>query len=97
MAALKPQGLAEGGSAKSIDEMKAELAAKKDPSTEKRVTVAASGAGGVKGIVVPKHLIEGNPKAGAEGLKNMMDARAKIYGEEHREPLNLGQVGKIHK
>jgi acyl-CoA thioesterase-1 len=97
MAALKPQGLAEGGSAKSIDEMKAELAAKKDPSTEKRVTVAASGAGGVKGIVVPKHLIEGNPKAGAEGLKNMMDARAKVYGEEHREPLNLGQVGKIHK
>ena len=97
MAALKPQGLAKGGSAKSVDEMKAELAAKKDPSTEKRVTVAASGAGGVKGIVVPKHLIEGNPKAGAEGLKNMMDARAKVYGEEHREPLNLGQVGKIHK
>ena len=97
MAAMKPQGLAEGGSAKSIDEMKSELAAKKDPSTEKRVTVAASGAGGVKGIVVPKHLIEGNPKAGAEGLKNMMDARAKVYGEEHREPLNLGQVGKIHK
>ena len=29
MAALKPQGLAKGGSAKSVDEMKAELAAKK--------------------------------------------------------------------
>jgi len=97
MAALKPQGLAKGGSAKSIDEMKAELASKKDTSTEKRITVPASGAGGVKGIVVPKHLIEGNPKAGAEGLKNMMDARAKVYGEEHREPLNLGQMGKIHK
>lgn len=97
MAAMKPQGLAKGGSAKSIDEMKAELDAKKDPSTEKRITVPASGAGGVKGIVVPKHLIEGNPKAGAEGLKNMMDARAKVYGEEHREPLNLGQMGKIHK
>ena len=97
MAAMKPQGLAKGGSAKSIDEMKAELDAKKDTSTEKRITVPASGAGGVKGIVVPKHLIEGNPKAGAEGLKNMMDARAKVYGEEHREPLNLGQMGKIHK
>ena len=96
MAAMKPQGLAEGGQP-SVDQMKAELAAKKDPSTEKRVTVAASGSGGVKGIVVPKHLIEGNPKAGAEGLKNMMDARAKVYGEEHREPLNLGQMGKIHK
>jgi hypothetical protein len=97
MAAMKPQGLAEGGSAKSIDEMKAELAANKDTSTEKRVTVDAPGAGGVKGIVVPRHLIEGNPKAGAEGLKNMMTARAKVYGEEHRDPLNLGQMAKIHK
>jgi hypothetical protein len=97
MAAMKPQGLAKGGSAKSVEEMKAELAAKKDPSMEKRVTVAAPGAGGVKGIVVPKHLIEGNPKASAEGLKNMMNARAKVYGEEHRDPLNLGQMAKIHK
>jgi GNAT superfamily N-acetyltransferase len=97
MAAMKPQGLAEGGSAKSIDEMKAELASNKNTSTEKRVTVEAPGAGGVKGIVVPKHLIEGNPKAGAEGLKNMMTARAKVYGEEHRDPLNLGQMAKIHK
>ena len=97
MAAMKPQGLAKGGSAKSIDEMKTELAANKNTSTEKRVTVAAPGAGGVKGIVVPKHLIEGNPKASAEGLKNMMNARAKVYGEEHRDPLNLGQMAKIHK
>jgi hypothetical protein len=97
MAAMKPQGLADGGTPKSVEEMKAELAAKNDNPQEKRVTVAAPGAGGVKGIVVPKHLIEGNPKSGAEGLKNMMDARAKVYGEEHREPLNLGQIGKIHK
>jgi hypothetical protein len=89
-------GMAKGGSAKSVDEMKSELAAK-DTSKEKRITIAAPGSGGVKGIVVPKHLIEGNPKANAEGLKNMMDARAKVYGEEHREPLNLGQVAKIHK
>jgi hypothetical protein len=81
----------------TVDQMRAELAAKKDDSKEKRTTITAPGAGGVTGIVVPKHLIEGNPKAGAEGLKNMMSARAKVYGEEHREPLNLGQVAKIHK
>jgi len=27
----------------------------------------------------------------------MMSARAKIYGSEHREPLTLGQMAKIHK
>lgn len=95
---MPPRPMADGGSMsdKSPEQMKAEMAGK-DTSQDKRVTVQAPGAGGVKGIVVPKHLIEGNPKAGAEGLKNMMDARAKVYGEEHREPLNLGQVGKIHK
>jgi hypothetical protein len=91
-----PVAMAKGGSL-SVDDMKAEMASKKDDSKEKRTTITAPGAGGVKGIVVPKHLIEGNPKANAEGLKNMMAARAKIYGEEHREPLNLGQMGKIHK
>jgi hypothetical protein len=64
---------------------------------QKRIKVDAEGSGGVKGIVVPKHLIEGNPKAYAEGLKNMMAARAQVYGPEHREPLTLGQMGKIHK
>ena len=95
---MPPRPMADGGSMsdKSPKQMKAEMAGK-DASQEKRVTVNATGAGGVKGIVVPKHLIEGNPKAGAEGLKNMMNARAQVYGEEHREPLNLGQVGKIHK
>jgi hypothetical protein len=95
---MPPRPMADGGSMsdKSPEQMKAEMAGK-DTSQDKRVTVQAPGAGGVTGIVVPKHLIEGNPKAGAEGLKNMMDARAKVYGEEHREPLNLGQMAKIHK
>ena len=93
---LQPQGLAKGGSAKSVEEMKSELSSKKAEKS-KRVQIKAEGSGGVKGIVVPRHLIEGNPKANAEGLKKMMNARAKVYGPEHREPLNLGQIGRIHK
>lgn len=88
-------GMAKGGSAKSVDEMKAELANKED--TSKRVTVKAEGPGGVKGIVVPRHMLEGNPKASAEGIKNMAEARSKVYGAEHRDPLTLGQISKTHK
>jgi len=91
-----PQGMAKGGATKSVEDMKAELSKKKTEKS-KRVEIKAEGSGGVKGIVVPRHLIEGNPKASAEGLKNMMDARAKIYGSEHREPLTLGQIARIHK
>ena len=96
------QGLAKGGQP-SVDAMKSELAAKKTKKAkepvvkeEKRMLVKAEGSGGVKGIVVPKHLIEGNPNASAEGLKNMMGARAKVYGDEHREPLNLRKITDIH-
>ena len=93
-----------------IEQMRAEVTASKakkaktpkqpkllSEDEQKRIKVDAEGPGGVKGIVVPKHLIEGNPKAYAEGLKNMMAARARVYGSEHREPLTLGQMGKIHK
>jgi len=98
MSAMKPPappGMAKGGSAKSVDDMKAELANKGDTST--RVLVKAEGPGGVKGIVVPRHMIEGNPKASAEGIKNMAEARSNVYGSEHRAPLSLGQISKIHK
>lgn len=92
--------LAKGGQP-NVDQMKRELAAKQPKQIgedeQKRIKIDAEGSGGVKGIVVPKHLIEGNPKAYAEGLKNMMAARAQVYGPEHREPLTLGQMGKIHK
>jgi hypothetical protein len=94
MAAMKPQGLADGGSAKSVDEMKAEMAAK---DTSKRVTINAEGSGGVKGIVVPRHTLEGNKKVGAIGLHEMNEARAKVYGSEHREPLTLNKMAQMHK
>jgi hypothetical protein len=76
--------MATGGSAKPVD-------------TGKRVTIHAEGSGGVKGIVVPRHTLEGNPKAGAIGLHEMNEARAKVYGEEHREPLTLNKMALMHK
>jgi hypothetical protein len=76
--------MAKGGSAKPVD-------------TGKRVTIHAEGSGGVKGIVVPRHTLEGNPKAGAIGLHEMNEARAKVYGEEHREPLTLNKMASMHK
>jgi hypothetical protein len=89
-------GMAKGGSAKSVDEMKAELAAK-DTSQDKRVTIKAEGSGGVKGIVVPRHTLEGNAKVGAVGLHEMNEARAKVYGDEHREPMTLNKIAQAHR
>ena len=91
------QAMAKGGSAKSVDEMKAEMAAKAPTDTGKRVTVNAEGSGGVKGIVVPRHTLEGNTKAGAVGLHEMNEARAKVYGADHREPLTLSKMAAMHK
>jgi hypothetical protein len=121
MAAMKPQGLAKGGSAKSVDEMKAELEAKKkakaapvandddDDEEEvkapsKRILVKAEGAGGVTGIVIPHHMLHGRSwinkkgnKVVVPGLKDINKARAEVYGSENRDPLSIGQTGKIHK
>jgi hypothetical protein len=121
MAAMKPQGLAKGGSAKSVDEMKAELEAKKktkvapmandddDEEEEvkapsKRILVKAEGAGGVTGIVIPHHMLHGRSwinkkgnKVVVPGLKDINKARAEVYGSENRDPLSIGQTGKIHK
>lgn len=101
MAALggapKPSGMAKGGTAKSVDEMKAEMAAKAPKDTGKRVTINAEGSGGVKGIVVPRHTLEGNKNAGAVGLHEMNEARAKVYGDDHREPLNISKMAVMHK
>ena len=93
------QKLAKGGSAKSTDQMKAELAAKKsgDDSQGKRVTIMGEGSGGVKGLVVPRHTLEGNAKSGAVGLHEMNEARAEVYGGEHREPLTINKIGQQHK
>jgi hypothetical protein len=91
MSAMRPQGLAKGGQP-SVDDMKQEMAAK-----DKRVTIKADGPGGVKGIVVPRHTLEGNAKVGAVGLHEMNEARAKVYGNEHRPPLTLNKIASEHK
>ena len=116
LSAMKPPGgpaapgMAKGGTAKSVDEMKAELAAKaKNPGKEeKRMLIEGEGQGGVKGIVVPRHMWHGKqgvykkgPKKGQkftiEGMSEINKARAKVYGAESRDPLTIGQIGKIHK
>ena len=98
LGAMKPpQAMAKGGSAKSVEEMKSEMAAKAPTDTGKRVTINAEGSGGVKGIVVPRHTLEGNKKAGAVGMHEMNEARAKVYGDDDREPLNLGKMASMHK
>jgi hypothetical protein len=104
MAAMKPQGLAEGGSAKSVKEMKEELAAKKSiaEGTSSRIKIDAEGSGGVKGIVVPRHMWEGKTYKGeggkkVEGMRDVNEARAKVYGSERRDPLNSGQMNSLHK
>jgi hypothetical protein len=104
MAAMKPQGLAKGGSAKSVKEMKEELAAKKSiaDGTSSRIKVDAEGPGGVKGIVVPRHMWEGKTYKGeggkkVEGMRDVNEARAKVYGAENRDPMTSGQMNSLHK
>jgi hypothetical protein len=105
-----PQGLAKGGQP-SVEQMKSELASKdeeddeeaKAPST--RLTIHAEGPGGVKGIVVPHHMLHGrswiSKKTGKKvvvpGMNEINKARAQVYGAENRDPLNIGQIGRIHQ
>lgn len=83
------------------DQMRAELAAKAStPST--RVKIDAEGPGGVKGIVVPRHMWEGKTYKGesgrkVEGMQDVNAARAKVYGGENRDPMTIGQIGKTHR
>ena len=85
MAAMRPTGMASGGSMGGSD------------SNEKRVTIHAEGSGGVKGLVVPRHTLEGNEKSGAIGLHEMNEARSRVYGAEPREPLTLNKMASSHK
>lgn len=62
-----------------------------------RTLVKAEGPGGVKGIMVPRHMLEGSPKSGVEGMHELNKARAKVYGAENRDPLTLKKMGEIHK
>ena len=92
---------AEGG---SEDEDEEEVS----PEASKRILIQARGPNGVKGIVVPKHMWEGNEGVYAKGknkgksfknagMKEINEARAEVYGHEHRQPLTIGQIGRIHK
>ena len=84
------QQLAKGG---DVESMKQELAAKGD--APKRIKIDAEGSGGVKGIVVPRHLLE--KSSNSVGMNEINKARAKVYGSENRDPLTLGQIAKTHK
>jgi hypothetical protein len=104
LAAMKPQGLSEGGTPKSTADMKAELAAKQSikDGTSTRIKIDAEGPGGVKGIVVPRHMWEGKTYKGeggkkVEGMRDVNEARAKVYGSERRDPLSSGQMNSLHK
>lgn len=104
LSTMKPQGLADGGTPKTTDEMKAELAAKKSiaDGTSTRIKIDAEGPNGVKGIVVPRHMWEGKIYKGeggkkVEGMRDVNEARAKVYGSENRDPLEVGKIGRIHK
>ena len=92
----QPPKMAKGGSikSKSVGDMKDEIATKSN--NPKRVQIDAHGPNGIKGIVVPKHVLEGNKNVGAIGLNEMNEARAKVYGDEHRPPLKLNQIKNIH-
>ena len=92
MQPTKMPAMAKGGS--TTDKAKQMLASEKKAT---RVKIDAEGPGGVKGIVVPRHMLEGNPNSGVEGMNEVNKARAQVYGSENRPPLTLNQIGKIHK
>lgn len=89
-----PRQMADGGTAKSVEDMKAEMAG---ADQSKRVTIRAEGPGNVKGIVVPRHTLEGSAKSNAVGLHEMNEARAQVYGGDHRPPLTLAKMASTHK
>ena len=66
-----------------------------ETSNPTRIMFGAPGPGGVRGIVVPRHMWEGT--AHADGMRTINKARAKVYGGENRDPLTIGQIGQIHK
>ena len=99
--AQKPQNMATGGGVKQQG-----VTMGSPKST--RMVFQAEGSGGVKGINVPRHMWEGSSgvfqkgtRAGQEfktpGMKDVNAMRAKVYGSENRDPLTIGQIGRIHK
>lgn len=85
-----PYGMADGGKVADDD---ADIREVRD--NPKRLLIKATGPGGVKGIVVPKHMWL--PSKQSPGMKAINEARAKVYGGENRDPLNIREVGEIHR
>lgn len=82
----------------TTEQMRMVLMAKGGAATQStRVKIEAEGPGGVKGIVVPRHMLEGSKTSGVAGMHELNKARAEVYGAENRPPLNVGKIGKIHK
>ena len=70
------------------------------PDNPKRILIRAEGPGGVKGIIVPRHVWEGGLNSAGEhspGMPERNAARAKVYGAENRPPLAVKQIGTAHK
>lgn len=97
-----PQRMADGGGVKQKG------VTMSSPVKSTRMVFQAEGSGGVKGINVPRHMWEGSSgvfqkgtRAGQKfktpGMKDVNAMRAKVYGGENRDPLTIGQIGRIHK
>jgi hypothetical protein len=99
-----PRPMAKGGSMsdKSAEDMKDEM---QEKDTGTRELVKAEGSGGVKGIVVPHHMLHGRSWVSAKtgktvvvpGMNEINKSRAKVYGSENRDPLGINEIGSIHK
>jgi hypothetical protein len=103
---------AELAKAKKPKKAKAAPAAEGDDGDEeeekapsKRILVKGEGPGGATGIVIPHHMLHGrswiSKKTGKKvvvpGMLAINEARAKVYGSENRDPLNIGQIAKNHE
>ena len=61
---------------------------------------ADGGRTAAAGAVVPRHMWEGGKSAGGghfEGMQERNEARAEVYGPEHRTPLGLNQIEHAHR
>jgi hypothetical protein len=74
------------------------------PENEKRLVFRAeSPVGKAHGLVVPRHMWEGNaPREGAKktpqlGMRARNEMRARVYGSEPRSPLSLPKIETMHK
>ena len=75
----------------------------RDPNNPKRLIIDHTGGkktSAATSISVPAHVFNGGRAAGNKhfpGMNERNEKRAEVYGSDHREPLGIGQVEKIHK